>query len=259
MVVDNSLRQKIVRYLKHLGLDTEQALVYIYLLEHGPSSVLTISKGLKTGRTKLYPLLEDAATKQLIVVHEKHYGTTYEAQPPQVLDFLVSEHERKAEGLRSGLSTIVHALSTIQSNSPSESRIVEYRGVDGLKQMNFNLTKAQEEFRVLELAGLDKHLGKHFADNMRSLYQQNNLQSYDLTNNSNRASEPGIEVSKAQARYIEPAVFKIEFETYIYNNCVGLINYDTSDIFGVEIYNAKLASQQKQFFDLIWQQAQPLK
>lgn len=259
MHVDKSLENKVVVYLKQLGLEREQALVYLFLLQNGQNTVLAISKGLKTGRTKLYPLLEELAEKQLITIHERHYGTSYEAQPPEVIEFLVSEHERKAEALRSSLPAAVHILENLQQQSPTHTKIIEYKGVDGLKQMNFNLSKAEGEFRVFELAGLDKHLGKHFAEKMRQRYQEKKLKSFDLTNNPDRANEPGTEGPHAQTRYIDPEVFKIEFETYIYDNVVGLLSYENDDIFGVEIYSEKLARQQTQLFDLLWNQAKPLK
>ncbi|HUP26758.1 MAG TPA: helix-turn-helix domain-containing protein [Candidatus Limnocylindrales bacterium] len=255
MVVDKSVQQKVVRYLKHLGLSDEQTVAYLYLLQHGPSTVLALSRGIKTGRTKLYPLLEDLAAKQLVAIHERHYGTSYEAQPPETLDFLVAEKERKAENLRGNLPAVMHTLKALQLQAPTTSRVVEYSGVDGLKQMNFNLTKADGEFRVFELAGLDKHLGDHFANKLRQVYREKNFRTYDLTNNPNRANEPGVDLPLAQARYISPKVFKIQFETYTYNNCVSLLSYEADDIFGVEVYNDKLAAQQKQLFDLVWSQA----
>lgn len=258
MHVDNSLQNKVVGYLKQLGLEREQALVYLYLLQHGQDTVLGISKGIKTGRTKLYPLLEELAEKQLVVIHERHYGTSYEAQNPAVIEFLVGEHERKTEALRSALPSAVNILENIQRQSPTHTKIIEYKGIDGLKQMNFNLSKATKEFRVFELAGLDKHLGKHFAQKMRQRYQEKKLQSFDLTNNPNRANEPGIEGQHAETRYINPRVFSIEFETYIYDNVVGLLNYENDDIFGVEIHSDKLARQQTQLFDLLWNQAERL-
>ncbi len=258
MHVEKSVQKKLVSYFKQLGLGSEQALVYLFLLSTGPQTVLAVSRGLKTGRTKLYPLLENLADKQLITVHERHYGTSYEAQPPEVLEFLVSEHERKASAMRATLPSAVHALQAMQQASPATSRIAEYKGVDGLKQMNWNLTKAKNEYRVFELAGLDKHLGKHFAEKMRDRARDHKLTSYDLTNNANRHKEPGIESKNDKVRYISQKTFEIKFETYIYDNCVALLNYDSNDIFGVEIYNADLASQQKQIFDLLWSQAKPL-
>lgn len=259
MSIDKTLQKKVVAYLKRLGLNDEQAQVYLYLLSHGPSSVLAVSRGINSGRTKLYPLLEDLTQKQLIITHERHYGTSYEAQPPQAIEFLVSERERATQGLRSNLPAALNILSTLQTHSPTTSRIVEYKGVDGLKQMNFNLTKAEGEYRAFELAGLDKHLGTHFANKMRERYVESGLKSFDLTNNPNRADEAGADLLNAKVAYIDPKIFTIEFETVVYNNCVALLSFDQDDLFGVEIYNEKLAHQQRQLFDAIWAIAKPLK
>ncbi len=258
MDVDKILINKVVAYIKQLDLSNDQAHAYIYLLKNGPSTVLSISRGLNTGRTKLYPLLEDLAEKQLIHIHERHYGTSYEAQSPEVLEFLVQEKERKIGAIKHSLPAALNILQKIKLQSPSSTKIIEYRGTDGLKQMNFNLSKATAEFRVFELAGLDKHLGKHFAQRMRDRFKDRKLRSFDLTNNPNRANEPGNESPHAKTRYIDPSIFKIEFETYIYDNVIGLLSYEDNDIFGVEIYNDKLAKQQTQLFNLLWNQAKQL-
>jgi len=257
MDVEKSLQAKVVSYLEQLDVSSEQALTYLYLLQHGSQTVLALSRGLKTGRTKLYPLLESLAEKQLVTVHERHYGTNYEAKSPRAVEFLVNEKQLKAEELRSGFASIYSTLSHLQMKSPTTSKVIEYRGVDGLKQMNFNLTKAKKEFRVFELSSLSKHLGKHFAEKSRSVYAENKLTSYDLTNNPNRILDTEVDEYRklAKVRYIDSAIFTIEFETYIYNNCVALLSYENDDIFGVEIYNDKLARQQTQLFDLLWSQS----
>jgi len=252
------LKEKVVAYLKHLGITSEQSLAYLELLQRGPQTVLALSRSLKTGRTKLYPLLEDLAVKQLITIHERHYGTSYEAQPPDVLAFLVQEKVQLAEKLQGNLPAIQHALGTFQFTAPSTSKIIEYRGVDGLKQMNFNLTKAKKEFRVFELESLAGHLGTRFAEKLRETWAENHIISYDLTNNPNWELTTQAETYRtlAKVRYIDPKIFHIEFETYIYNNCVALLSYHENDIFGVEIYNEKLAHQQIQLFDLAWANAE---
>ncbi len=176
-----------------------------------------------------------------------------------MLEFLVSERERKADALRSSLPAALNILERMQHQSPTHTKIAEYRGIDGLKQMNYNLSKAKNEFRVFELAGLDKHLGKHFAEKMRTRYQERKLKSFDLTNNPQRTATAGVETPLAHARYIKPEVFQIEFETYIYDNVVGLLSYESEDIFGVEIFSDKLARQQTQLFDLLWHQAEEIK
>jgi hypothetical protein len=168
---------------------------------------------------------------------------------------LVSEQELKVKSLRSSLPAVTNVLSRLQQQSPTTSRIVEYRGIDGLKQMNFNLTKADGEYRVMELTSIDKLLGAHFANKMRARTQTKGTRTYVLTNNSTGASEPGI----AATRFIDPKVFEIQTETFIYNNCVALLSYNQDDMFGIEFYSDKLAAQHKQLFDLLWSQAVSLK
>jgi sugar-specific transcriptional regulator TrmB len=261
--MENSLKLKLVSFLKQLSLDAEQASVYLYLQENGPSTVLAISRGLETGRTKLYPALEEMVVKQVVSVHERHYGTTYEALPPENLEFLVLELERKADIARHNFKESLHAFSQLRANSPSGSKIIEYRGLDGLKQMNWNLvSKAKQQYKVFELDALVNHSGfnKHFKDKLDEIEVKNKLATYDITNNPKRS----IITSNTPGRvnhfaYIAPEVFKIEFETYIYNNVVALLSYDKDDIFGVEIYNDKLARQQEQLFDLLWKQATELR
>lgn len=259
--MENSIKHKVVAFLKQVGLDDEQASVYLYLQEAGSSSVLAISRGLKTGRTKLYPALEEMVEKQVVSMHDRHYGTTYEALPPENLGFLVSEYERKVSALRHNLTATVHALNGVRSTSPSGSKVLEYRGVNGLKQILWNQTKAKDSYKVFELEALSGHsiIGKHFADKMHSIEKQKNLQTFDLTNNKARTvTIDEIDPKRNHFAYIDPAVFRIEFETLIYNNVVALLSYENNDIFGVEIYNEKLARQQEQLFDLLWSQAKRL-
>ncbi len=261
-IVDNAIAKKLVGYLKQLGLTSEQSAVYLFLAEHGPSSVLDVSRGLKTGRTKLYPLLENLAERQLVHVHERHYGTTYETSGPQALEFMVAEHETKTSSLRGALPAALAALSELRQHSPAGSRVVEYRGLDGLKQMNFNLTKANKEFRVFELAHLDEHAGipHYYAEKLRQIWVDKNITSYDLTNSPTYSINTKIPnyTKYSLNRYIDPKIFEIRFETFVYNNCVTLLNYDKNDVFGVEIYNTALAEQQKQLFDLLWKMAKDI-
>lgn len=257
--MDNSLKHKLVSFLKQLSLDDEQASVYLYLQENGPSTVLAISRGLQTGRTKLYPALDEMVRKQVVASHERHYGTTFEALPPENLEFLVSELERKADIARHNFKESIHAFSQLRANSPTGSKVIEYHGIDGLKQMNWNLvSKAKGHYKVFELDAFQNHTGfnKHFKDKLDAIEIKNKLETYDLTNNPHRIVVNTNHTERLNHfAYIDPKVFNIEFETYIYSNVVALLSYDKDDIFGVEIYNDKLARQQEQLFNLLWKQA----
>ncbi len=186
-------------------------------------------------------------------------GHDLSALEPSNLEFLVVEKENKAANLRQNLNPVVRAVETLRKSSPLESKIIEYSGIDGLKQMNFNLTKAVNHFKVFELSDLQKHNGMNpqFVSKLRRAWTEKQIRSYDLTNNEDRApDEADGRSALSLVAYIDPKLFRIEFETYVYNNVVSLLNYDGDDIFGVEIYNEKLAKQQEQLFDVVWRMAE---
>ena len=63
----------------------------------------------------------------------------------------------------------------------------------------------------------------------------------------------------SQYRYINPLKLKIDFEVLIYNNVYATYTHHDDSIFAVEIYNRELAAMQKQLFDFVWNQAQPMR
>lgn len=252
--MDNSIKDKVVGFLRQVGLDGEQALVYLYLQKNGPSTVLEISRGLLTGRTKLYPALEDMVKKQVVTVHERHYGTTYGALPPENLEFLVLERERESSTLRLDLSATVHALNSIRLTAPNSSNIIEYHGENGLKQMTWNQTKANDHIKIFSQTGSDAYISPHFADKLREEWTLKQIKCFELTNDKNKKLMTKIQGYPAlyKTRYIDPQVLNIEYETAIYDNVTALLHFSGNEIIGVEIYNDKLARQQEQLFDLIW-------
>lgn len=168
----------------------------------------------------------------------------------------MSKYEREASIARHNLTAAVHAINEARNIAPTTSKIIEYRGIDGLKQANYNLLKADGVYYVLEKANLDQHtvIPKHFVEKLRQSFVDLGITGYDLTNNPNWKMDTQVaDLDKfSKARYIDPKIFEIKFETYVYNNVVTLLNYDPDDILCIEIHNPALAAQQKQLYELLW-------
>lgn len=209
MNVDKKSLTKVVAYLRHLGLSTEETDAYVYLLQHGAHTVLTLSRGLKTGRTKLYPLLDDLAAKQLVIIHERHYGTSYEASDPAKLEHLVAQQEKQAATLRSDLLGTVDTLSTLRPNRP---QIEQYSGLNGIKQLYWAMSQSTAEKLIVTSDAVRKKLGAAF------------LAKYPVEATSVKGAE---------------------FEIYIYDDCVSILTIDS----GVFIRSELVARQyQTQYF-----------
>ncbi len=242
MAVHNVTNKKLVEYLRQLPLLTDEITVFLYLLQAGPQTVLEISRGLQTGRTKLYPLLERLADKQLISVQERHYGTVYHPADPAALGFLVDQQEKLSQSLRSDLPGTLHLLKELQQLSPTTSKLVEYHDIEGIKQMYWNLNQVETDYYILELPAVTKQIGRHLHEKLRPLLLKKAGTGHVFTNQK-KPTEP--------AHFISPNTFIIDFETYVYNNVVSLISIDGKELYGVEIHNQQLAKQYKQLLSLL--------
>lgn len=162
MNVDSPEYKKVVDYLRHLSLSPDEITAYLYLLSHGPQTVLALSRGIKTGRTKLYPLLENLSEKQLILSNQRHYGTTYQAFSAESIELLVSETEKKAQSLRSDLPAILQNVKQLELTSPITSKINDYPDKDGLRQLYWETSQFQGEKLIAPLKSVQKTLGSAF-------------------------------------------------------------------------------------------------
>lgn len=234
MHVEKGEDKKVVDYLRQLGLPTDEISAYLYLLANGQQTVLSLSRGLHTGRTKLYPVLDSLALKQLVTVHERHYGTSYQAADPTVLEFLVTEQETVAQTLRSSLPSALHNLNALQMASPDTARITTYSTIDDIKQLYWNISNAAAEYRIIELPEVKKAIGKHLTDKINGLTQ---LTPYVISN------------QKAAERYLDPKMFKIDTQVMIYNEVVVLVD---RTLHATEIHDKQLARHYTQLFDLLY-------
>jgi hypothetical protein len=148
----------------------------------------------------------------------------------------------------------------IAGSSQPQAHTYHYYGRGGLKQVNWNLTKAQKEFRVFEVAHLSEHLDKAFARRCSEQFVERQLTSYDLTNDTEvkaKDIEP-FEPSRVNFRHIDPDILKINFEIYIYDDTVALIDYSPKEPHATEIHHHAMSAMMRQLFDAMWNIAEPL-
>ena len=55
-----------------------------------------------------------------------------------------------------------------------------------------------------------------------------------------------------QSRYLPSSILSIDHQTDIYDDVVAFYNWHEGEVFGVEIYNDKVASMQRQIFEILW-------
>ncbi len=248
--------------IQTFGLSAEESSVYLYLLKTGFSSALILSRQLSIARTKIYRLLDKLKSKGLIEQKLDDRGMRFGAVHPTVFKDIAAKQEEVSRTMLEQLPELTQKLEALMQSNQQDSKVLYYEGIEGLKQVSFNITKAVDSIRVFEMAHLSQFLPVEFAESIRAKLVEQKITTLDLTNH---LKLPGFtDVTQmieqfSQYRYIDPKKLTIEFEVLIYNNVYATYTYHNDAIFAVEIYNSQLATMQKQLFDFVWNQAQPMR
>lgn len=249
--------------LRLLGIKPETTALYIELSKYGVSSALQLAKRTKIARTQVYRHLEILQEYGLVSMEQLSYGRLFRALPLENIGGLIADREAKMNDVKKSIGSMVELMQQMADGSP-RATIQHYYGLDGLKQVNWNMTKAHKEFRVFEAAHLSAHmptLDKAFARRHRErCFIERGLTSYDLTNSSSvkmSEVEPCIP-SQSFYRYIDPSILTIRFEAYIYDDVVTLLDYSKDHQMALEIHQPAFNIMMTELFNMVWTQATPL-
>ena len=252
----------ILNLVKLYGLSEDEGRVYLYLLEHGYTPVLTISRSLKIGRTKIYRLLEKLQSKHLTEAKINERGLHYGATDPVKFSQILTDKESDLNRLKASHEVMLERMHAMTATTNQSSKVLYYEGIEGLKQISFNITNADRLLRVYEVEHLNDFLPEEFSEMIRRKIVERKISIRDLTN---KASFPDytkvteMVKSYSEFRYIPKEKLSIDFEILIYNDIFATYTYKEDNIFCVEIHNPELARMQKQIFDFIWSYAEKMK
>lgn len=242
------------RYLLKLGITPEQSLVYLKLTQVGPTTALQLARDTGFSRTQVYRYLEDLSAAALVSQEKLSYGTLFRALSIDGLEGLIASREAELSSLKQGLPDVLKMLQFMAGSHGKKTTVHHFYGLAGLKQVNWNLTKAHKEFRVFEKKHITQHLDKSFGRRTRERIIERKIATYDLTNEKNHFLvdlEP-IDLSRSVIRYIDPKILQIQFEMYIYNDIITLLDYSEDNNIAIEIRNQSLNDMITQIYESMW-------
>lgn len=250
------------KLLTQFDMSEDEGKLYIYSLKEDRITALQASKDLKIARTKVYRLLEKLIERGIMIEEVRDYGTKFRAQSPEKFLEIMHQKEKELLMLKSTTPTLVNQLASLQSLIGPDSKILNYRGAEGLKQVTWNSTKTKGDFRIYEISSLHSMVDYEFAEKARQEFAKKPQNSfYQLTNETSFEDFTLItqHIEQWNVRHVPKSVLNIQFEVHIYNDVYCMLDYKDDDVFIVEIYNQKLADMQKQIFDVVWNSAQEMK
>ena len=253
----------LIDLLTPYGLNDDEARVYLGLLENGVVTALQLSRQLHIGRTKVYRILDKLIAKELATTQFNEAGFKFSALEPAQLELMLTKREGELEVLRKNLPKVAEVLARRVGVQKPGSKVLYYQGKRGLSQVNWNVLEADGELLSYEVANADAYLPQAEAEKLRQALVEKKIMTRTITNRTK--IEAFTQVTEMvqqwwQIRYVDPAVVEVNADVFLYNQVYAMCHYlDTHDVFCLEMHNKYLAAMQKQVFEVVWQQAKPLK
>lgn len=257
----SDLADSLATNLSAYGLSIEESGLYLALLKQSKTA-LELHRELKIARTKVYRLLEKLVDKGFVREDQRDYGTMFIAAEPSSLNIIIAQKESELEQLKTNAPRLFNQLAALSFHNTNESRVLHYRGREGLKQVIWNSTKVKGDFRIYEINLMHYLVDQDYSEKVRREFAAKPQNKFlQLTNHT--SFEPYTNVSghvaQWEVRHVPKDQLDIKFEIQIYNDVTCMFEYTADDIFIVEIYNQQLADMQKQIFDFVWKHAKPMK
>ena len=250
----NIKNSSIASYLHDLGLNDEETKVFTILVDYGQLTILELARKAEINRTRVYRLLEVLKERGFIKEIIDEHRRLIQAAELHTLEFKIYEKEAQAKRLRE-LFPVVASLMHSHSTQPG-TKVLFYRGAAGIRQMVWNALRAQGEVVGYSYRTIYDIVGTKFADEWYEEWRERNLKMRDLFSDAYLKSKPKEKITfdgaHFKSRYIPSSILDINHQMDIYNDVVGIYNWHEGEIFGVEIYNQKVAAMHKQLFEIVW-------
>lgn len=249
----------IVSRLMAYGLDQDEARVYLELLEKRISTALALSRYLGIGRTKVYRILDRLIDKRLVTQRLDSGGFKFVAGDPSQLKTLLLVRESELNTLSQQLPETIELLNQKLGIDMPGSRILYYRGAEGLSRVNWNVLRARGELLSYEVATADAYMPQKEAEKLRQGIVENRILVRTITNK--QKIEPFTKVSEMvknwwSIRWIGEKKLSIKTDVFIYNDIYAVCHYlEKGDVFCFEMQNRPLADMNRQIFENLWIQA----
>ncbi|MDQ5913916.1 MAG: HTH-type transcriptional regulator, sugar sensing transcriptional regulator [Patescibacteria group bacterium] len=254
-------KNDIKKYLTAYGLSTDEAKVYLALLEK-PLSHLELARKTGVNRTKIYRIADDLEKLSLVKTEQLDSGKLLSASEPKNLEVNLVSKEQELKNKRAVLNELLPSLDGIFNRTAEDLKfsVSTYEGVAGMKQMLWNELKTKGEILVFGSGTLEDLVGsKRWAEAHRQKTLDVDYKIREINNHGKKpikfTSNPKF-YENFNRRHISEDTINLEQQIAIYNDTVGVYHWRDDQKVGTEIHNKAYANMMRQVFENYWELAE---
>ncbi len=246
--------------LTQAGLNSNESIVYEFLLRKGENTAGEITKNTPLKRGVVYNALESLSKKDLVNKKTKNKVAYFSPGHPEKIRHFVEEKGyelQKAEReLEANMPKLISDFNLI-SGKPG---VRIYEGRHGLvKVLNDSLNSRTEILTYAQIKGMEKYLGRD-NDKYVAKRKELNIKKRGIVADTPYAREylKDYDRSVTEIRLIDGKKYPIFLEMEIYDGKVSFLTFSEKNLIGVILENEEIYKTQKSIFELNWANATSL-
>ncbi len=246
----------ILENLQKMGLNKNEAEIYLAALELGGTSVQNIAKKSGVHRATTYVALQKLEELGLIITEKKGKKTVYAGQYPHKLLTNILDKQNELKKREVEIMDLMPELNAIFNFSKDKPRVKFFEGKDGVKQIyQDTLTTKEDILAFLSINKFDPVLLKELYKEYVPERIRRGIKALVVAPGEPQSKEYHERDAKElrQTKLIDPQKYPFSIEIDIYgNNKVAFMSYTTKEMFGVIIESKEVYNTMKFVFQLVW-------
>ncbi len=261
----NNDKELLDQFFQTLGLKPDEQQVFTTLTPKGTLTALELSRATHLPRTRIYRILEELKTRGFIQEIIDEHRSLFRAIDLPALNQQIKLRQSQVEQLTVLFPQVAQSLTAQTDSDSAETQVRFYRGREGLRQLVWHTLRAEKECIGYTYRRLEEYLGEDFMRDWRDNFMEKGLIFRDIYSDEYLLSKTkkavGVNYPPQQwiSRYVPKQTLNINLQMDVYNDVVAQYNWHEGDVFGVEIYNHKIAAFHKQMFEIVWHLSNPEK
>lgn len=239
----------LIQHLNEIGLDSNEAELYVALLNSGPTTILLLAKSSGIKRSTVYNTIDSLVAMGL--VHHEIQGKKklIAAENPNQLGVIIEKQKQL-------LNAVLPRLQALHATTrPSESLIKQFHGLQGIRSVYSNLLtdlKDNEDYHVISNQDKWYSLDPDFFETFIKKRAKLKLNIKLLLQDTLHAQE----FKKKQALYNEtikllPKHVDININMVITSRKTIIVQL-VNPIFALVIENSSMVEMNHMIFNLLW-------
>jgi len=233
--------------LQELGFSKNEAIVYLALLNLGPSTAGKVAERCKLHRTNVYDALERLSEKGIVSHMIKENTKIFEATDPNHLKQLLDEKKMHLEAV------LPQLLLDKQIAAKTSAHV--YEGLKAFRAVFFNMLNYKETIVAYGIPKIVPDIVKPFIEQFHAQRIKKGIVMKHLYNENAKERIASLNsLSKTEARFL-PEKFNSPVTTIVCGDETLIINWEKPITF-IQIENRALADAYKKYFEILYSNAQ---